>query len=56
MRKVWKVIAEINMDASRIKTVEVCSNLERKARKLAEQELKKQGAVFVQVFSCTPMS
>ena len=39
------------MDASRIKTVEVCSNLERKARKLAEQELKKQGAVFVQVFS-----
>lgn len=52
MRKKWRVTAEVNMDASRHKTVEVCTNLERKAKKLAEQELKKQGYFFVIIQSC----
>lgn len=43
----WKAIAEINMDASRYKTVEVKANTERKARILAEEKLKKDGAFYV---------
>ena len=43
----WKAIAEINMDASRYKTVEIKANTERKARILAEEKLKKDGAFYV---------
>lgn len=43
----WRAIAEINMDASRYKTVEVKANTERKARILAEEKLKKDGAFYV---------
>ena len=42
----WKATAEINMDASRYKTVEVKAT-ERKARILAEEKLKKDGAFYV---------
>lgn len=42
----WKATAEINMDASRYKTVEVKANTERKAI-LAEEKLKKDGAFYV---------
>lgn len=45
--KRWKATAEINMDASRYKTVEVRANTERKARILAEEKLKKDGAFYV---------
>ena len=54
MRQQWIVKAEIGMDASRYKTVEVCTNSKKKAIKLAEQELKKQGAFFVMVNFCEP--
>lgn len=43
----WKATAEINMDASRYKTVEIKANTERKARILAEEKLKKDGAFYV---------
>lgn len=42
-----RATAEINMDASRYKTVEVKANTERKARILAEEKLKKDGAFYV---------
>lgn len=45
--KHWRVTAEINMDASRYKTVEVRANTERKARILGEEKIKKEGAFFV---------
>ena len=45
--KKWRVTAEINMDASRYKTVEVKANTERKAKIFAEEKLKKEGAFFV---------
>lgn len=43
----WGATAEINMDASRYKTVEVKANTERKARILAEEKLKKDCAFYV---------
>lgn len=43
----WRATAEINMDASGHKTVEVKANTERKARILAEQKIKKDGAFYV---------
>lgn len=43
----WKATAEINMDTSRYKTVEIKANTERKARILAEEKLKKDGAFYV---------
>ena len=46
MRK-WRVTAEINMDASRHKTVEVKANTERKAKILAEEKMKREGAFYV---------
>ena len=38
----WRATAEINMDASRYKTVEVKANTERKARILAEEKLNER--------------
>lgn len=55
MRRNWKVIAEINMDASQVKTVDVHTNTKKKAMKLAEQKLKECGAFFVWVMSCEPV-
>lgn len=43
----WRVTAEINMNASRYEAVEVKANTERKARVLAEQKFKNNGAFFV---------
>ena len=45
--KRWRVTAEINMDASRYKTVEVKANTERKAKILAEDKMKREGAFYV---------
>lgn len=45
--KRWRVTAEINLDASKHKTVEVSANTERKARVLGEEKIKKEGAFFV---------
>lgn len=45
--KKWRVTAEINMDASRYKTVEVKANTERKAKILAEEKMKRDGAFYV---------
>ena len=45
--KRWRVTAEINMDASRYKTVEVKANTERKAKILAEGKMKREGAFYV---------
>lgn len=47
MIKHWEVTAEINMDASKYKTVRVRTNTERKAILLAEKKLKEEGAFFV---------
>ena len=45
--KRWRVTAEINMDASRYTTVEVKANTERKAKFLAEEKMKRDGAFYV---------
>lgn len=45
--KRWRATAEINMDASRYKTVEVKANTERKAKILAEEKMKRDGAFYV---------
>ena len=47
MIKTWEVTAEINMDASRYKTVTVKANTKRKARRFAVEKLKADGAFFV---------
>lgn len=47
MIKQWEVTAEINMDASRYKTVIVKANTERKARQFAVEKLKADGVFFV---------
>lgn len=47
MIKQWEVTAEINMDASKYKTVTVKANTERKARQFAIKKLKEDGAFFV---------
>ena len=47
MIKTWKVTAELNMDASKKKSVIVKANTERKARKFAEEKFKAEGAFFV---------
>ena len=47
MIKTWEVRAEINMDASRYKTVTVKANTERKARQFAVEKLKADGAFFM---------
>ena len=47
MIKQWEVTAEINMDASKYKTVTVKANTERKARQFAVKKLKANGAFFV---------
>ena len=44
MIKTWEVRAEINIDASRYKTVTVKANTERKARQFAVEKLKADGA------------
>lgn len=47
MIKMWEVTAEINMDASRYKTVTVKANTERNARQFAIEKLKANGAFFI---------
>lgn len=44
--KRWKVRAELNMDASNYKEVEIKANSERKALILGEEKLKKQFKAF----------
>lgn len=44
--KRWKVRAEINMDASNYKEVEVKANSERKARIIGEETIKKKFKAF----------
>lgn len=44
--KRWKVRAEINMDASNYKEVEIKANSERKARIIGEETLKKKFKAF----------
>ena len=51
MIKTWEVTAEINMDASRYKTVTVKANTKRKARQFSVEKLKADGAFFVTNFS-----
>ena len=46
MIKQWEITAEINMDASRYKTVIVKANTERKARQFAIEKLKKRWCIF----------
>ncbi len=49
--KKWKVTAELNMDASDYKNIEVSANIERKAIKFAEEIFKKQGAFHVKILN-----
>lgn len=44
--KRWKVRAEINMDASKYKEVEIKANSERKARIIGEETIKKKFKAF----------
>ena len=44
--KRWKVLAEINMDASNYKEVEIKANSERKARIIGEETIKKKFKAF----------
>lgn len=44
--KRWKVRAELNMDASNYKEVEIKANSERKARIIGEETLKKKFKAF----------
>ena len=48
--KKWKVAAEVDMDASKIVTIEVSANSERKARIIATEKLK-QDHFFVNIIS-----
>ena len=48
--KKWKVTAEVNMDASKIVTIEVSANSERKARIIAAKKLK-DDHFFVNIIS-----
>lgn len=50
MIKQWEITAEINMDASRYKTVIVKANTERKARQFAIEKLKKMVHFLLQIF------
>lgn len=45
----WEVTAELNMDASNIKSIIVKANTQRKAHIIAEDKLKKDGAFFVRI-------
>lgn len=49
--KTWKVIAELNMNASHWITFIVTANTERNARKHAEAKLKKDGAHLFHIIS-----
>lgn len=49
--KKWEVTAEINMDASRYKTVVIKANSERKALIFGERKLKEEGA-FCNQYVC----
>ena len=44
--KRWKIRAELNMDASNYKEIEVKANSERKARIIGEEALKKKFKAF----------
>lgn len=48
--KKWKVTAEVDMDASKIVSIEVSANSERKARIIATKKLK-QDHFFVNIIS-----
>ena len=56
MIKQWEITAEINMDASRYKTVIVKANTERKARQFAVEKLKADEAFFVTNISAKQIS
>ena len=42
MIKIWKIVAELNWDASNYKSIIVKANTERKARIIGEEKLKKE--------------
>lgn len=44
MIKIWKVTAEVNMDASSHKSMIVTANTKKKAIKIAQEKLKSDGA------------
>ncbi len=48
--KKWEVTAEVDMDASKVVTIEVSANSERKARIIATKKLK-QDHFFVSIIS-----
>ena len=42
MIKIWKIVAELNWDASNYKSIIVKANTERKARIIGEEKLEKE--------------
>lgn len=52
MIKTYNVTAELNMCAEKVVTMTVKANTERKARKFAEEKLKKEGYFHIIIFSC----
>lgn len=52
MRKKYKVVCELNANASHVESVIIETNLEHKATKLAEKHFKKLGAFAVFPISC----
>lgn len=55
MRQSYMVTAELNMDASHRASRIVVSNTEKKAKALAEQMWKKEGAFAVLDMKCVPL-
>ena len=43
MIKTWEITAEVNMDASKMVSVEIKANTERKAIMFVKEKLKKDG-------------
>ena len=56
MRKEFEVTCEVDMDATKIIKVKVTTNLMKKACKLAEDKLKKDGYFYIKTLSCKELA
>ena len=56
MRKEFEVTCEIDMDATKIIKMKVTTNLMKKACKLAEDKLKKDGHFYIKTLSCKELA
>ena len=56
MRKEFEVTCEVDMDATKIIKVKVTTNLMKKACKLAEDKLRKDGHFHIKTLSCKELA